>query len=213
MLFFDGLWSYWGYPTLLFATFYERPEGNLKKWDEINAAGQQRAFAVAGNDAHANVGLSFQEQTGDKLFEIKLDPYARSFRIVRNHVILEKGQPLNVENLLSALRAGHSFVAFDLFGDSTGFRFTADNGADRRVLGDEISLPVGGTVRLSSRSPVKCRTVFFRNGQVAQEVKDSTEAALAVDRAGVYRVEVYLDQLGGYMEGKPWIISNPIFVR
>lgn len=213
VLFFDGLWSYWGYPTLLFATFYERPGDNLKKWDEINAAGSQRAFAVAGNDAHANVGLSFQEQTGDKLFDIKLDPYERSFRVVRNHVLLRKGETLNAESLLAALRGGHSFVAFDLFGDSTGFRFTADNGSDSRVMGDEIQLPAGGTVRLSSRSPVKCRTVFFRDGQAVQEVKDSAEATLAVERTGVYRVEVYLDQLGGFLEGKPWIISNPIFVR
>jgi hypothetical protein len=213
MLFFDGLWSYWGYPTMLFATFYERPGDNLKKWDEINAAGGQRAFAFAGNDAHANVGLSFQDQTGDKLLQIKLDPYERSFRIVRNHVLLRKGEALNAETLLAAMRDGHSFIAFDLFGDSSGFRFTADNGTDRRVMGDEISIPAGGTVKLSSRSPVKCRTVFLRDGQVAQEVKDSTETTLAVERAGVYRVEVYLDQLGGFLEGKPWIISNPIFVR
>src|SRR2546421_2163335 len=70
LLFFDGLWSYWSYPDLLFATFYARPDANLKKWDEINAAGQQRAYAVAGNDAHANVGLALQEQTGDKILEI-----------------------------------------------------------------------------------------------------------------------------------------------
>ncbi len=213
VLVFDGLWSYWSYPGLLFATFYERPGDNLKKWDEINAAGQGRAFAVAGNDAHANVGLSFQEGTGDKLFDIKLDPYERSFRVVRNHVLLRKGEPLNAESLLAALRGGHSFVAFDLFGDSTGFRFTADNGTDTRSKGDEVQIPAGGAVRLASRSPAKCRTVFFRDGQVVQEVKDSTEATLAVDRAGVYRVEVYLDQLGSFPEGKPWIISNPIFVR
>lgn len=213
VLFFDGLWSYWSYPGLLFATFYERPDGNLKKWDEINADGQARAFAVAGNDAHANVGLSFQEQTGGKFFDIKLDPYERSFHVVRNHVLLQKGEALNTESLLAALRAGHSFIAFDLFGDSTGFRFTADNGADRRVMGDEIQLSAGGTVRLTSRSPVKCRTIFFRDGQVVQELKDSTEATLAVDRAGAYRVEIYLDGLGGFLQGKPWIISNPIFVR
>jgi hypothetical protein len=213
LLFFDGLWSYWSYPTLLFSTFYERPDGNLKKWDEINAAGQQRAFALAGNDAHANVGLSLQEQTGKTILEIKLDPYERSFRVVRNHVLLEKGETLSAETLLAALRRGRSYIAFDLFGDSSGFRFNADNGTDRRTMGDEIQLSAGGQVRLSVRSPVKCRTVFFRDGQVLQDVKDSGEATLTVDRAGVYRVEVYLDQLGGFLEGKPWIISNPIFVR
>lgn len=213
LLFFDGLWSYMGYADLLFTRFYERPGDNLKRWDEINAEGRQRAYALAGNDAHANVGLGLQDQTGHKLFDIKLDPYERSFRVVREHVLLEKGTQLNADTLLAALGAGHSFIAFDLFGDPTGFRFTADSGADRRVMGDEIQLPSSGTVRLSARAPVKCRTVFFRDGQVLQEVKDSALAEMSVDRKGVYRVEVYLDQLGSLLDGKPWIISNPIFVR
>jgi hypothetical protein len=213
LLFFDGLWSYFPYADLLFTDFYERPDGNLKRWDEVNAAGRQRVFAVAGNDAHANVGLSLQEQTGKKILDLKLDPYERSFRVVRNHVLLEKGEPLDAETLLSALRRGHSYFAFDLFGDSTGFRFKADNGADRRVMGDEISPGAAGTVRLSARAPVKCRMIFFRDGRAVQEVKDSAEAELTVERGGVYRVEVYLDQLGGLLDGKPWIISNPIFVR
>lgn len=213
VMFFDGLWSYWGYADLLFARFYERPDAGLRRWDEINAAGRQRLCALAGNDAHANVGVSLQEQTGRKLFDIKLDPYERSFRVVRNHVLLEKGARLDADTLLAALRAGHSFIAFDLFGDPTGFRFTADNGSDRRVMGDEIQLPPGGQVLLSARSPVRCRMVFFRDGQVVQEVKDSAEAELSVESKGVYRVEVYPDQLGSLLEGKPWIISNPIFVR
>jgi hypothetical protein len=212
-LLFDGLWSYWGRPELLFARFYERPDENLRRWDALNADGARRAFALGGNDAHANVGLSFREQTGEEVFGVKLDPYERSFRLVRNHVLLEKGARLDAESLLAALRTGRSFIAFDLFGDATGFRFTADGGTERRTMGEEISLPTGGVVKLTARSPVKCRTVFFRDGQVALEVKDLASAEMNADRKGVYRVEVYLDQLGSLLEGKPWIISNPIFVR
>ncbi len=212
-LLFDGLWSYWGRPELLFARFYERPGENLRRWDEMNASGARRTYALAGNDAHANVGLSFREQTGEEVFGLKLDPYERSFRLVRNHVLLEKNQRLDAESLLAALRAGRGFIAFDLFGDATGFRFTADNGTERRTLGEEIQLPTGGAVKLNARSPVKCRTVFFRDGQPAAEVKDSALAEFSADRKGVYRVEVYLDQLGSLLDGKPWIISNPIFVR
>jgi hypothetical protein len=212
-LLFDGLWSYKSHPALLFARFYERPSDALKKWDGVNASGARRAYAVAGNDAHANVGFSFGGQTGDKLFDIKLDPYERSFRVVRNHVLIEKGSALDETSLLKALRAGRSFFAFDIFGDSTGFRFTAGNGADTRFMGDEIRLPEAGSVKLYAHSPVKCRTVFFRDGQAVGEVKDSERAELTVESAGVYRVEVYLDQLGPLLEGKPWIVSNPIFVR
>jgi hypothetical protein len=212
-LFFDGLWSYSSYPDLLFARFYDRPAGALKKWDELNASGAGRAYAVAGNDAHSNVGFSLGGQTGEKILDIKLDPYERSFRVVRNHVLLEKGSTFDEAGLLDALRAGHSFFAFDLFGDSTGFRFTAENGTDRRVMGDEIRLPPLGAVKLTASTPVKCRTVFFRDGQALREVKDSARAELTVERAGAYRVEVYLDQLGPLLEGRPWIVSNPIFVR
>jgi hypothetical protein len=210
---FDGLWSYWGRPELLFARFYERPDANLRRWDEANANGARRIYALAGNDAHANVGLSFREQTGREVFGVKLDPYERSFRLVRNHVLLEKGTRLDAGSLLAALRAGRSFVAFDLFGDSNGFRFTADNGAERRTLGEEIQLPAGGTVKLTARSPLKSRILFFRDGQMVLEVSDSALAELTADRRGVYRVEVYPERLGSLLTGKPWIISNPIFVR
>ena len=212
-LLFDGLWSYWGRPELLFARFYERPGDNLRRWDEVNASGARRAYAFAGNDAHANVGLSFREQTGEEVFGVKLDPYERSFRLFRNHVLLEKGRRLDAESLLAALRAGRSFIAFDLFGDANGFRFTADNGGERRTMGEEIQLPASGAIKLIVHLPVRCRTVFFRDGQLAAEVKDASLAEFSADRKGVYRVEVYLDQLGGLLDGKPWIISNPIFVR
>jgi hypothetical protein len=36
---------------------------------------------------------------------------------------------------------------------------------------------------------------------------------IGVTERGVYRVEVYLPQLGGLVAEKPWIISNPIYVR
>jgi hypothetical protein len=218
-LLFDGLWSYWGRPELLFARFYERPGENLRRWDGLNAGGARPVYAFAGNDAHSNVGLAFQDRADGKLLDIKLDPYERSFRVVRTHVLLPKGTPLGESSLLAALRSGNSFLAFDLFGDPTGFRFTAAayggetlTGA-RAVMGGEITPPPGGSVRLAARSPVACRTVFYRDGQVVREVPDSSSAELAVERKGVYRVEVYLDQLGGLLEGKPWIISNPIFVR
>lgn len=218
-LIFDGLWSYWGRPELLFARFYERPSENLRRWDELNVSGARRVYAFAGNDAHANVGLTFQDQAGRKILDLKLDPYERSFSLVRTHVLLPKGAPLGESSLLEALRSGNSFLAFDLFGDPTGFRFTAvtddvePTGQTHAIMGGEVKLSPGGNVRLRVRSPVKCRTVFYRDGQVVHEASDSSRAEFYAEQKGVYRVEVYLDELGALLEGKPWIISNPIFVR
>ncbi|HEX8148804.1 MAG TPA: hypothetical protein VF591_16600 [Pyrinomonadaceae bacterium] len=218
-MFFDGLWSYLGRPELLFARFYERPADNLRRWDDYNVSGARRAYAFAGNDAHANVGLALQDRAGKKMLDFKLDPYERSFRLVRTHVLLREDEPLDERTLLAALRRGSFFLSFDVFGDPTGFRFTADT--DRREtstalradMGDEITLPPGGEVRLKARLPVRGRTVFYRDGQVVHQLPDSSSAYLTAGQKGVYRVEVYLDQLGGLLEGKPWIISNPIFVR
>jgi hypothetical protein len=216
---FDGLWSYWGRPELLFARFYERPAENLRRWDEYNASGAGRAYAFAGNDAHANVGLALQDRAGRKMLDFKLDPYERSFRLVRTHVLLSEGEQLDERNLLAALSRGNFYLSFDVFGDPTGFRFTAVN--DPRepqtrsgaVMGEEINPLPGGEVRLKVSLPVQARTVFYRDGQVVHEVPGAARADLAAGQKGVYRVEVYLDQLGSLMNGKPWIISNPIFVR
>ncbi|MBV8858539.1 MAG: hypothetical protein JOZ02_16520 [Acidobacteria bacterium] len=218
-MFFDGLWSYWSRPELLFARFYERPAENLRRWDGYNASGTGRAYAFAGNDAHANVGFALKDRDGKKTLDFKLDPYERSFRLVRTHVLFGKDEPLDESNLLAALRRGNFYLAFDVFGDPTGFRFTAatdprDASTQGRAdMGDEITLPPGGEVRLKVTLPVQARTVFYRDGQVVHEVPDSSLSSLAVGQKGVYRVEVYLDQLGSLLEGKPWIISNPIFVR
>jgi len=212
-LLFDGLWSYASYPDLIFATFYERPDADLKRWDEVNAAGALRASAVAGNDAHANVGFDLDWPGGGKLFGVRLDPYERSFRVVRQHVLLRKGETPSAESVLGALRVGRGYIAFDLFGDAAGFRFHAENAAGLKTMGEEISLAEGGAVRLRARAPVECRVIFFRDGQVFAEEAGVTQKEITVDRAGVYRVEVYLDQLGSLLDGKPWIISNPIYVR
>ena len=45
------------------------------------------------------------------------------------------------------------------------------------------------------------------------EERDATHKELTVHEKGVYRVEVYLDQLGKPLNAAPWIISNPIYVR
>lgn len=211
LLFFDGLWSYRSYPELLFTTFYERPAAALAKWDEQIAARNRKIVAIAGNDAHSNVGLSLGDASGKKLFEIKLDPYERSFRVVRNHVLIEKEKPFDTDSLLAALRDGHSFFSFDLFCDATGFTYTAANRVEKKIMGDEISLEDG--VNLFVYAPVKCRIVLLKDGQRVGEERDVNNKEFAVKERGAYRVEVYLDGIGAAFKDRPWIITNPIYVR
>ena len=206
----DWLWSYWGYADLMFARFYERPADELRKWDELTAE-NRRLVAVAGNDAHSNVGFQLGDRTGESLIGVHLDPYERTFSVVRNHVLIEREKPLTRETLLDALAGGHSYIAFDLFGDSSGFTFTADNNRESKIMGDEIELLDG--VRLAVTTPVWSRTLLIKDGQVIRDDDGAARKEYAVTERGVYRVEVYLTQLGPLVKDKPWIISNPIYVR
>jgi len=211
LLFFDGLWSYGSYPELLFSTFYRRPDQALAKWDEQMRARGGRLVAIAGNDAHANVGIHLGDAAGKKLLQIQLDPYERSFRVVRNHVFIERDKPLAADTLLAAVREGHTFFSFDLFCDATGFFFSAENRVEKKIMGDELALEDG--VRLQVNAPVKCRIVLFKDGQRLMEERDVMNKEFTVKERGAYRVEVYLDQLGAAFEQRPWIITNPIYVR
>ena len=209
--FFDWLWSYRSYPDLMFARFFERPKDELKKWDELMAAKNRRIVAIAGADAHANVGFQLGDYTGKRLLGVHLDTYERTFSLVRNHVLIEKEKPLTEEALLEAIRSGHCYIAFDIFGDATGFTFTAENSQGRRIMGDEIELLDG--VRLLVTVPVRSRVLVIKDGQVIRDEDGAAQKEFPIGERGVYRVEIYLTQLGSLVKDKPWIISNPIYVR
>ena len=209
LAFFDFIWSHRRYPALMFANYYRRPSASLSRWDQ--ALARRRLTATAGNDAHANVGVSLNDSTGKTLLGVKVDPYEVSFRLVRLHVLLPSGTALDETALLQAIRLGHCFVGFDLFGDSTGFSFTLESGEGPRLQGDEVSLRPGTMLKVAI--PVPGRIVIFRDGQSIADEAGVDVKTLAVTKPGIYRVEVYLPQLGKPVGEQPWIISNPLYIR
>ena len=213
LMFFHSVWSYRSYPDLLFATFYERPSENLKRWDEAISRKNEKLVAIAGNDAHANVGISLIDSSGKTLLGLQLDPYERSFRLVRMHVLVDSSsqQPLSEETLLAAISAGHCFIGYDVFGDTTDFRFAAQDGNETRIMGDEITLD--DTVRLSASLPVTGRIVLIKDGAVIKNEDGVKVMELVTSEKGSYRVEVYPSQLPKPVSEQPWIISNPIYIR
>ena len=198
--FFDVLWSQRAYPDLIFAHYFQRPDENLRKWDQ--ALTRARLTATGGNDAHANIGASLNDSSGKKLLGIQLDPYEVSFRLVRLHVLIEENKPLDATSLMEAIRAGHCFIGFDFLGDSSGFVFEA---SPQAIQGDEITIGP----QLKVRTPVPSRVVIYKNGSVFLDESGITSREIGVAEPGVYRAEIYLPQLGNRL----WIISNPIYVR
>ena len=212
--FFDVLWSHRAYPDLLFGLNNERPAESLKKWDQAltrSTPAPVRLTATPGNDAHANIGLSLRDSSGKTLAGIQLDPYATSFRLVRLHVLLPQGQQLDRAKLLDAIKSGHCFLGFDLFGDPSGFTFEAQSPAESKIQGDEI--PFKNDLRLKISTPVSSRILLFKDGSIILDESGITNKEFAVTERGVYRVEVYLPQIEQIIGEKPWIISNPIYVR
>jgi hypothetical protein len=156
------------------------PEENLREWDRLNR--ERRVPAIGGIDAH---------QLGVRLFDrwvVRLMGYARSFRLLRTHVLVEELPTGEVEHdqaqVLDALREGRSYLAVDHLARSAGFAFFED----------------GGVLRTRVPRPAELR--LLRNGdEVARAV--GAELDHAVDEPGSYRVEARLD-------GRLWILSNPI---
>ncbi|MGZ8847768.1 MAG: hypothetical protein ACXW3C_15015 [Pyrinomonadaceae bacterium] len=204
--FFDGLWSYRSYPDLMFANFFTRPTENLKRWDE--SIGSRKLVAIAGNDAHSNVGVSLNDAAGRQLIGLKLDPYERSFRTVRTHVLIKKDKGLTRESLLEALSQGHCYLSFDIFSDATGFGFRASD--SDKIMGDETSS--SSAAKLVAQSPLSARIVLIKNGNPIDQ-KLGTTVEFSPDGPGIYRVEAYLDSLPSPVRGQPWVIANPIYVR
>ncbi|HKV34226.1 MAG TPA: hypothetical protein VJP89_07895 [Pyrinomonadaceae bacterium] len=204
--FFDVLWSHRAYPDLLFGLYFERPNESLKKWDQ--ALTRRKLTALGGNDAHSNIGVSLRDSAGKTLAGIQLDPYETSFRLVRLHVIAKQ---LSQEQLLEALKAGHCFIGFDLFGDSSGFKFEVKTPTKTIIQGDEI--PLENDTRLVVDTPTASRIVLFKDGSVILNESGVKTKEIPVTEPGVYRVEVYLPQIERIIGEKPWIISNPIYVR
>jgi hypothetical protein len=211
LMVFDGIWSYWGYADLLFARIYQRPSAELALYDHAIESQHRPLVAIAGNDAHQNVGFGLSDATGKQIAFVQLDPYERSFATVRNHALIDSNGPLTPESLLSALRKGHCYISFDIFCDASGFLFTAESGDQQALMGDEVQF--SPALKLNVEVPVQARVTLYRDGKPIETRDNAAKASFSVGEPGAYRVEVYLPQLGSLVADKPWILSNPIYVR
>ena len=107
-------------------------------------------------------------------------------------------------------------LVFDRICESRGYYLTRRETALLSAAAREVGQAVGAgasLVEFGSGASVKSRILLFKDGRVVRDEDRSARQEFYVMERGVYRVEVYLPQLGPLVEGKPWIISNPIYVR
>jgi hypothetical protein len=230
------------YPQEMFAALQDYPADYLKRWDDLCQKSRHTGVSANDSHHNQAYRARVTEEgkidlidaldkkittldpdkiplfkasvkgkkVGDLVFELDLDPYERSFRHVSTHLLLKE---LTRENIWDALKASRAYVSFDWMADPTGFVYLADRA--EKVNGEAQSWPIGGEVpagekvRLRAAAPLAGTIKLLRNGKVIEQVEGAT-LDKTVEEPGVYRVEVWLNLAG---EPRPWILSNPIYVK
>jgi hypothetical protein len=179
------------------------PAKTLARWDELTQKGHCVAIGEIDNHGHRR---SFFGVTRE------IFPFEFAFRTIRTHVLLDK--PLvqrageDTATILAAIQRGQSYVSFDLWNDPRGFSFTIYDEQKGAYPGGEFIRK--GQAILETKLPSPGRIRLIHNGRL---VKDETRRAALqwdVDVSGVYRVEAQQFRGGRW---RPWIYSNPIWVK
>ncbi|MBW2609063.1 MAG: PHP domain-containing protein [Deltaproteobacteria bacterium] len=172
-------------------------------WD--NLCRHRRAVAIGGSDAHGSVF---------RWGPINLIPLSYDFLLttINIHVLLNKKRLKDFEtakhDIYEAMKEGRLFIAYDRLYPAKGFKFyfISNDGSDL-IMGEEdlfgpgnlvIELPSNGEVRL------------YKDGVLEKKWR-GMEAVHKVTEKGVYRVEVY--RRIPFFGWRPWIFSNPIYLR
>ena len=187
-----ALWSIAMPADSVFLSMLERPSDSLAKWEEMIEQ-HGKVVGIGSADAHEV-----------RILGLRIAPYELMFKLIRTHVLLPTGTPLSKETFYPALAAGHAYFAIDLLADAEDFVFMADNGqAVQGIMGDEIALVPD--LRLTTILSAPAQLELFRDGRSIAKTTNRLWH-VPVTAPGVYRLEAS-------RHGKPWIFSNPIYVK
>jgi len=175
----------------------------LSFWDR--QCQQRRVVAIGGSDAH---GAGFRWGR----FQFVPLPYDYTLNSINVHLILRA--PLAKDffeakaQIYEALREGHLFIAHENLERASGFRFYyRDEEGSILAMGDEgtfkrgalfVECPAGGEIRL------------VKDGVPLRQWRGA-RASIPVEEKGIHRVEVY--RRVPFFGLRPWIFSNPIYLR
>ena len=156
--------------------------------------------AIGGLDAH---------QIGKRIagrVPLRLMSYTRSFRYLRTHVLCEELPSGELEHdreqVYDALRSGRCYLARDSLAPGRGFAFWADGPGGELAMGAETA---AGDWSVHVRTPRPARLRLVKDGETLAEA-NRAELDHPAEGPGVYRAEAHLD-------GRTWLLSNPVYLR
>ena len=175
----------------------------LSFWDDQCRKGN--VVAIGGSDAHGSLF---------KWGPITIKPLSYDYLLstINIHILLNKPLLKDFEEakkqVYAAMRAGRLFVAHDKLCPARGFKFdfVSEDGSNS-FMGEAGKFTKG---ELFIEVPHEGEIRLIKDGNLHRQWR-GTEAVYRVKEPGAYRVEVYRRlALFGW---KPWIFSNPIYLR
>ena len=167
-----------------------RPAANLALYDRITAGA--RIAMLAGTGAPGNLNV----------LGAKVGTLPQLFLFCTTHLLARER---NTDPILEALRLGHSYVSFDYLGYVGAFAFFARVGDTTTMMGDEVHLAPGLTLKTELPAPAD-RIAMYQNGAEVASAENASTLEFTPKSPGSYRIEAY-------RSGKMWILSNPLYVR
>jgi hypothetical protein len=175
----------------------------LSFWDDL--CRHRRVGAIGGSDAH---GATF---IWGPIHFIPLT-YDFLMRTINIHVLLNERISKDFKRgktaIYDAMREGRLFIANDSLYPARGFRFyfISDDGSDLIMGEEDIFQPGSLVVELPCKGRISIIKDGGREGMVIGQ-----ETVHRVTEKGVYRIEVQrrVPPFGW----RPWIFSNPIYLR
>jgi hypothetical protein len=182
-------------PKFAFLKVLKRPEKNLAKWDSLNT--NQRIFGYYSTDAHMLYRALFESL---HLHIPLASPLSKDFKRAKQHVI-------------QSLRRGNFYNAVDGAAEAKGFRFWAEQGGKFFSMGSDLPSESKTSFYASIPMGVEHEARLLRNGEPVFQSPDRSWSYRVTNKAGTYRVEVYLKERTPIKKDIPWILSNPIFLK
>lgn len=190
---------------LLFKTWMLKgpSQRTISFWDR--ACQGRRVVAIGGSDAH---GAWFR-WGGFAFVPLSYDHALSSITV---HLLLNAALSRNFseakEEIYGALRQGHLFIAHENLKSAVGFRFSyTDEEGSRLITGDAALFKPGS---LSVEAPARGVIRLMKDGTLLRQWTGKG-GSFRVGERGVYRVAVY--RRIPFFGLRPWIFSNPIYLR
>lgn len=193
------------------AALLTEDEATISRW--LDAAKQRPIVAVAGHDAHAQIGL-WEFDPIDTRFALPVPGYEMSFRSLSVHVRPTRplnGSPADDFNaLLDGLRAGHAYFAIDGIATPPLLRFTARNETGTAESGDTLEPRGPLTLDVRTNAPSAFITRLRKDGRpFGPDHHEQHIEVRAGEATGAFTVEVRVSD----DDRAAWLMSNPIYVR